>query len=111
MRTMSKSVNFASAQAKAIFGAIATAVFVSSCVSPSPGSSLERQSDFHRLERRFQQVYQEALAYADPHQRAILKREYARWYVEREKLKNDPDSYVACTQQETRFFAGSYDEQ
>jgi hypothetical protein len=111
MRMLSKSVNLANAQARVISSAIATAIFVSSCVSASPGYSPESQLDFYRLEKRFHQVYQEAIANADQHQQAILEKEYARWFVEREKLKNDPDSYIASTQQETRFFAGIYDEQ
>lgn len=32
------------------------------------------------------------------------------WLLERETLKDDPDTYLAYTEQEIRYFAGTYDE-
>jgi hypothetical protein len=39
-----------------------------------------------------------------------LEDEHARWLLERETLRNDPDTYIAYTEQEIRYFAGNYDE-
>jgi hypothetical protein len=55
-------------------------------------------------------VYQEAIAHANSHLRAGFEKEHRRRLLEREKLKNDPDLYIAYTEQEIRYFAGYYDE-
>ena len=62
------------------------------------------------IDKRLDQVYQGAIASANEQQRAIFESEHARWFLEREKLKNDPDVYLAYTQQEIRYFAGTYEE-
>jgi hypothetical protein len=97
----------------AIVAATFSAIFVSAAAEPSEQSKatrIEDYPDYLSLERRFDEVYQAALASADQQQRAILEDEHARWFLEREKLRNEPDTYIAYTQQEIRYFAGSYDE-
>jgi hypothetical protein len=91
--------------------------FLSICASSAGESSarkehvrLEEHPDYFWIEKRFDDVYGEAIARAEPHQRAIFKREHARWFLERMKLKSDPDTYIAYTEQEIRYFAGTYDE-
>jgi uncharacterized protein len=81
-------------------------------VAPAPAadSITQSQADLSSIEKKFEQVYQEANTNADPQQRAVLEKEHARWLIERETLRNDPDIYLAYTQQEIRYFAGSYDE-
>jgi hypothetical protein len=98
-----------------IWCAIFMATFLTICVSQgaeqseqSNTSRLEDWSEYLPLERRFDEVYQAALASANRQQQAILQDEHARWSLEREKLRNDPDAYIAYTQQEVRYFAGSY---
>jgi hypothetical protein len=100
-----------------IWCAIFMATFLTICVSQgaeqseqSNTSRLEDRPEYLPLERRFDEVYQAALASANRQQQAILQDEHARWSLEREKLRNDPDAYIAYTQQEVRYFAGSYDE-
>ena len=71
---------------------------------------LEDHPDYARVEKSFDEAYHEAIAQANPHQRAIFENEHARWLLEREKLKEDPETYIAYTEQEIRYFAGYYDE-
>jgi hypothetical protein len=71
---------------------------------------LEDHPDYFWVEKLFDDVYREAIARAEPHQRVIFEREHARWLLERKKLKSDPDMYIAYTEQEIRYFAGTYDE-
>jgi hypothetical protein len=96
-----------------IFAVTFLAIFVSRAAEPiaqNAGASLEEQPDYLRVEKRFAEVYQEAIASANPQQLAILEDERSRWFLERETLKNDPDIYIAYTEQEIRYFAGYYDE-
>jgi hypothetical protein len=97
----------------AIFAGTFLVTCVSHAVEPSEQSNvtrLEDYSDYLSIEKRLDEAYQEAMASASEQQRAILEDEHARWFLEREKLRNDPDIYIAYTQQEIRYFAGSYDE-
>jgi hypothetical protein len=91
--------------------------FLSICVCPAADSDtqnkrtrLEDHPDYFWVEKLFVEVYREAIARAEPHQRTIFEREHARWFFERKKLKSDPDIYIAYTEQEIRYFAGTYDE-
>jgi hypothetical protein len=100
-----------------IWCAVFTATFLTICVShaaeqseQSNATRLEDFPDLLSLERRFDEVYRSALASANRQQRAVLQDEHARWSLEREKLRNDSDAYIAYTQQEIRYFAGTYDE-
>ena len=93
------------------------AAFLVLCVFLAAGASaqnkrgrLEDHPDYAWVEKRFDEVYHEAIAQADPHQRAVFEKEHARWLREREKLKEDPETYIAYTEQEIRYFAGNYDE-
>jgi hypothetical protein len=96
-----------------IFAATYLAICVSTAAEPNAqknGPRLEDQPDYMSIEKRFDEVYQEAIASADSPQRAIWEKEHARWFLERETLKDDPDTYLAYTEQEIRYFAGTYDE-
>jgi hypothetical protein len=96
-----------------IFGVTLLSICVSSAADPSAQKKrarLEEHPDYFWVEKLFGEVYEEAIAHAEPHQRAIFKREHARWFLERRKLKSDPDTYIAYTEQEIRYFAGTYDE-
>jgi hypothetical protein len=89
------------------------AIFVSSAAEPSAqdnGATLEDHPGYFWVEKRLSEVYQEAIGSANPQERAILEKEDARWFLERETLENDPDTYIAFTEQEIRYFAGYYDE-
>ena len=97
----------------AIFAATFLAVCVSPAAEPSGQNNRARlvdHPDYLSVEKRFDEVYQEAIASANPQERAILEKEHARWFLERETLENDPDTYIAFTEQEIRYFAGYYDE-
>jgi hypothetical protein len=96
---------------------IFAATFLTICVSQaavqsgqSNATRLEDCPEYLSLERRFDEVYRSALASANQQQRPVLQDERARWSLEREKLRNGPDAYIAYTQQEIRYFAGSFDE-
>jgi hypothetical protein len=96
-----------------IFAATYLAICVSTAAEPSAqknGPRLEDQPDDMSIENRFDEVYQQAIASANPQERVILEKEHARWLLERETLKDDPDTYLAYTEQEIRYFAGTYDE-
>jgi hypothetical protein len=96
----------------AIFAGMFLVIFVSRAVEPSEqnnSASLESHPDYLSIEKRFDEVYQESITSANPQQRSILEDEHARWFLERETLKNDPEKYIAYTEQEIRYFAGSYD--
>ena len=100
-----------------IWCAIFTGTFVAICVShaterneQSNPPKVEDYSLGDSIDKRLDQVYQGAIASANEQQRAIFESEHARWFLEREKLKNDPDVYLAYTQQEIRYFAGTYEE-
>jgi hypothetical protein len=96
-----------------IFAATLLAVFGSPVAESSAQNSratLEDHPDYFWVEKLFNEVYQEAVASANPQERAILEKEHARWFLERETLENDPDTYIAFTEQEIRYFAGYYDE-
>jgi hypothetical protein len=89
------------------------ALCVSLAADPSTQNSrarLEDHPDYARVEKRFDEVYHEAIAQANPHERAVFENEHAWWLLERETLENDPDTYIAYTEQEIRYFAGYYDE-
>jgi hypothetical protein len=95
-----------------IWCAIFAVALLASCVSTvvGPRAKLEDHPDYARVEKRFDEVYHETIAQANPHQRAVFEKEHKRWFLDREKMKNDPDTYVAYAEQETRYFAGNYDE-
>ena len=96
-----------------IFAATFLAICVSSAADPRAQHNrarVEDQPDYSWVEKRFNEVYQEAIAHANPHQRAVFEKEHERWFLERKKLKNDPETYIAYTEQEIRYFAGNYDE-
>jgi hypothetical protein len=85
------------------------------CLAADPSAQnkkarLEDHPDYARVEKRFDEVYHEAIAQANPDQRAVFEKEHARWLLDREKLKEDPETYIAYTEQEIRYFAGYYDE-
>jgi hypothetical protein len=96
-----------------IFVATFLAIFVSPAaesIAQNSRATLEDRPDYFWVEKRFNEVYLEAIASANPQERAILEKEHARWFLERETLENDPDTYIAFTEQEIRYFAGYYDE-
>jgi hypothetical protein len=93
------------------------ATFLVLCISLAADSSaqnkrarLEDHPDYAWVEKLFDEVYNEAIAQAVPNQRAVFEKEHARWLLEREKLRDDPETYIAYTEQEIRYFAGYYDE-
>jgi uncharacterized protein YecT (DUF1311 family) len=93
------------------------ATLLASCVSPvampraqKNRARMEDNWDYLRVEKRLDEAYKEAVAGANAQERAILEKEHARWFVDRETRKNDPDTYIAYTEQEIRYFAGNYDE-
>src|SRR5271166_1335728 len=97
----------------ATFAATLLALWVSLAADPSAQNTrgrLKDHPDYAWVEKRFDEVYQEAIAQANPRQRAVFEKEPARWLLEREKLKEDPETYIAYTEQEIRYFAGYYDE-
>jgi hypothetical protein len=96
-----------------VFAVTYLAVFASDAAEPSTqnkGAKLEEQPTNMAVENRFDEVYHQAIASANLQERVILEKEHARWLLERETLKNDPDTSLAYTEQEIRYFAGTYDE-
>src|ERR1700742_3547199 len=71
---------------------------------------LEDHPDYSWVGKHLDEVYQEAISHAIPDQRSVFTKEHVRWFLEREKLENDPDTYIAYSEQEIRDFAGNYDE-
>ena len=55
-------------------------------------ATLEDHPDYFWVEKLFNEVYQEVIASANPQERAILEKEHARWFLERETLENNPDT-------------------
>jgi hypothetical protein len=97
----------------AIFATTCLFSFVSPAADPGAknnSSSLEDDPDYSWVEKRFDEAYREAIAQANPHQRAVFEKEHAKFLREREALRNDPDEWIAYTQQEIRYFAGNYNE-
>jgi hypothetical protein len=93
------------------------ATLLASCVSPNAPPKAQKNrarlgddGEYLRVEKRLDEAYKEAVATANPQERAILEKEHARWFLERETLKSDPDTCIAYTEQEIRYFAGNYDE-
>jgi hypothetical protein len=102
---------------KTICGILLAVGWLTSCSPPivqtSPPTkytSLEEHPDFQRVKKRLNEAYGEAIAHASGDQRVILERNFREFSVEREKLRSDPDAYIAATQQEIRYLAGNYDE-